>query len=304
LKITFAARQFHFCSTPAGLCLSVLFLTSSCLSAQSLYVASDLTSENIFTKNIEGPNVDTTGNLYVVNFQRDGTIGWIHQDGSVSLFATLPEGSTGNAIMFDRFGNFLIADFTGHNILKLDRGTKKFSVFCRSDDFNQPNDLTINRKGQLFASDPNWKEKTGKLWRIDPDGKPVLLAADMGTTNGIALSPDEKTLYVNESVQRTIWAFDVDAEDNVSNKRLFYQFPDFGLDGMKTDVAGNLYVARHGKGTIVILSPAGKIRREVQMKGKLTSNLTFGGKDGKTCFVTVQDRKCVEMFRTEVAGRK
>ncbi len=272
--------------------------------AQSAYQASDLTKENSFTSNIEGPNVDAKGNLYVVNFQKDGTIGLVHDSGQVDLFATLPQGSTGNAIMIDNQGQFFIADFTGHNILKFNPVTKEFAVHAHSEKFNQPNDITITGKGDLYASDPNWKAKSGQIWRIDTNGKIDLVAENMGTTNGITLSPDEKILYVNESVQRKIWAFDVDVKGNLRNKRLFHEFPDFGLDGMKADLRGNLYVTRHGKGTVAIFSPDGKLLHEVQMKGKWTSNLTFGGNDGKTVFVTVQDRKCVEMFRSEVAGRK
>ena len=125
--------------------------------------------------------------------------------------------------------------------------------------FNQPNDICINKKDQIFASDPNWKESTGKLWRIDKGGKAVLLTDQMGTTNGIALSPKENILYVNESVQRKIWTFDVDAKGNISNKRLFAEFPDFGFDGMKCDAEGNLYVTRYGKGAIAVLVTGWKV---------------------------------------------
>ena len=268
------------------------------------YQTQDLTAENLFTGNIEGPNVDKKGNLYVVNFQKDGTIGVVSKKGKVKLFVTLPEGSTANSIMFDVDENLLLADFTGHNVLKVDKKTKAVSVYCHNDQFNQPNDLCINKKGQLFASDPNWKESTGKLWRIDTNGQSVLLAENLGTTNGIELSPDEKILYVNESVQRKIWAFDVDEKGDISNKRLLIEFTDFGFDGMKCDLEGNLYVARYGKGTIAIIEPDGELFREVELKGKNVSNITFGGKDGKTCFVTLQDRKCVETFRSEIPGKR
>ncbi|MBX2897169.1 MAG: SMP-30/gluconolactonase/LRE family protein [Cyclobacteriaceae bacterium] len=284
-----------------GVILILFFINWSSLA--QYYEARDLTAENVFTENIEGPNVDKAGNLYVVNFQRDGTIGFVKPNGEVELFVTLPEGSVANAIMFDKKGNMLLADWKGHNVLKVDAKTKAVSVYVRSEHFNQPNDLCISKKGKLFASDPNWKESTGKLWRIDGPGKATLLADNMGTTNGIELSPDETKLYVNESVQRTVWVFDVDRKGNISNKKLFYQFEDFGLDGMKCDKLGNLYITRHGKGIIAILSPEGKLLHEVKMAGKLTSNLTFGGLDGKTCFVTLQDRKCVEVFESEVAGK-
>jgi gluconolactonase len=268
------------------------------------YVARDLTDENIFSENIEGPNVDKTGTLFVVNFQKDGTIGLVRPNGDVEVFVTLPEGSIANAIMFNKKGDLLLADWKGHNVLKVNKKTKEVSVYVHHEAFNQPNDLCINKKGQLFASDPNWKEGTGKLWRIDGPDRAELLRGDLGTTNGIELSPNEKKLYVNESVQRKIWVFDVNAKGDISNQKLFYQFDDFGMDGMKCDKQGNLYVTRHGKGTVAILSPEGNLLREVVMKGKLTSNITFGGPEGKTCFVTLQDRKCVEVFDSEIAGKR
>lgn len=288
------------------LSISLFFSACVCFAQKpspALFKTTDHTAENIFTGNIEGPAFDKKGNLYVVNYQQDGTIGLVKPDGSVSVFVTLPQGSTANSIQFDRKGNMYLADFTGHNVLKVDRKSRKISVHVHRDDFNQPNDLCINSKDQLFASDPNWKESTGKIWRIDPDGKATLLDGNMGTTNGITLSPDERTLYVNESIQRKIWAFDVDPEGNISNKRLFAEFPDFGFDGMKCDKKGNLYVTRYGKGTIVVLSPEGKQIREVELKGKKCSNLVFGGKNSREVFVTLQDRKGIEKFLNDIPGK-
>jgi gluconolactonase len=289
-----------------GLLISVAFATCvSCTqsSTEALFQTSDLTKENLFSTNIEGPCFDKNGQLYVVNFEKDGTIGMVSPEGDVSLFVTLPDSSIANSIKFNSKGEMLLADFIGHNVLKVNMSTKEVTVYSHNDQFNQPNDLCINKKDQVFASDPNWKESTGQIWRIEPDGTAVLLTKDMGTTNGIELSPDEKTLYVNESVQKKIWAFDVDEAGNISNKRLFAEFPDFGFDGMKCDKEGNLYAARYGKGTIAVLSPAGEIIREVQLKGKNCSNLVFGGEDKKTIFVTLQDRKGMEKFRNDIAGR-
>lgn len=287
--------------------LAAFIIISGTVTAQQkkgLYEATDLTQENMFSQNIEGPNFDKDGNLYVVNFQQDGTIGKINtNDGTGEIFVTLPEGSIANSIVFNSEGNMLLADFKGHNVLQVDMQTKKISVYVNTKQFNQPNDICINSKGQLFASDPNWKEQNGQLWRIDEGGHPVLVEHHMGTTNGIALSPDEKILYVNESVQRKIWKYDVDERGNLSNKSLFAEFPDFGFDGMKCDKKGNLYVCRHGKGVIAVLSPKGQLIREVALKGKLCSNLVFGGKDKKTVYVTLQDRKCIETFRVAIAGK-
>jgi gluconolactonase len=286
--------------------LAILLISTSFLRAQEatdLFKTEDFTSENLFTSNIEGPAFDKAGNLYVVNFEKDGTIGRVSSTGEVELFLTLPEGSTANSIQFDSKGAMYLADFTGHNILKVDMKTKEVRVYVHNDSFNQPNDICMNSRDQVFASDPNWKESTGQLWRIDKGGKAVLLDNKMGTTNGIALNPSENILYVNESVQRKIWAFDVDRKGNISNKRLFAEFPDFGFDGMKCDAKGNVYVTRYGKGTIAVLSPNGKPIREVILKGKRCSNLVFGGPEGKNVYITLQDRKGIEKFRNDVAGK-
>lgn len=282
--------------------IAIFLMAGACVNAQELFVSQDHTQENLFSRNIEGPAFDKKGNLYVVNYKKDGTIGHVKPDGSVEMFVTLPDSSIANSIQFGSKGNMYLADFIGHNVLKVDMKTKKVSVYAHTG-FNQPNDLCINKKDQLFASDPDWKNSKGKLWRIDKGGKAVLLTEDMGTTNGIALSPDEKILYVNESVQRKIWAFDVDEKGNISNKRLFAEFPDFGFDGMKCDKEGKLYVTRYGKGAIAVLSTKGELIREVSLKGKNCSNLVFGGKDGKTVFVTLQDRKGMEKFRVDVPGK-
>jgi sugar lactone lactonase YvrE len=267
------------------------------------FEARDFTAENLFSENIEGPCFDRNGQLYVVNYQHDGTIGKVNADGSCELFVELPGGSIANSIQFDSKGDMLLADFPKHNVLKVNMQTREVSVFCHDERFHQPNDLCVSSRDQIFASDPNWNKSTGQLWRIDPDGRATLLESGMGTTNGICLSPDEKHLYVNESIQRKVWRYDLDAEGRISNKKLLHEFPDFGTDGMKCDKKGKLYVTRWGKGVIAILSPEGKLLNEVQLKGKKCSNLTFGGKNNKTVFVTLQDRKGIEVFRSRTGGK-
>jgi sugar lactone lactonase YvrE len=181
--------------------------------------------------------------------------------------------------------------------------TKQISVYAHEPRMYQPNDIAIGANDIVYASDPNWSSSTGQMWRIDTDGKVALLETGMGTTNGIEVSPDEKTLYVNESVQRNIWAYDLSPKGEISNKRLLIKFPDYGMDGMRCDVDGNIYVTRHGKGTVAKLSPKGEVLLEVRLNGNLCSNLTFGGKDGRTCYVTIADVGNVEYFRTNLPGR-
>ena len=78
------------------------------------------------------------------------------------------------------------------------------------------------------------------------------------------------------------------------------EFPDGGMDGMRCDAEGNLYVTRYEMGKIVKVSPGGEVLAEVKLKGKKPSNIAFGGPDGKTCYVTLQDRGNIEWFRTDV----
>lgn len=270
---------------------------------EDIFVAQEFTPINGFTSGIEGPACDADGNLYAVNYARQHTIGKVTPDGTASVFVELPTGSIGNGIRFDSKDFMCIADYTNHNVLKVDMETREISVHAHEPTMHQPNDLAIGANDILYASDPNWAESTGQIWRVDTDGTVTLLETDMGTTNGIEVSPDEKVLYVNESAQRNIWAYDLSPEGEISNKRLLIQFPDFNMDGMRCDVEGNLYVTRHGKGTVAKLSPAGDVLLEVTLTGKLCSNIAFGGPDGRTCYVTMADRGNVEVFRVDVPGR-
>ncbi len=155
---------------------SAVALASAAVAETGLFQSRQLTPSGEYTFNIEGPAVDGAGNLYVVNFQRPGTIGKIAAGGTASeLFATLPEGSVGNAIRFDKSGRMFIADYKKHNVFVVEPGTTEPRPYFQSDDFNQPNDLTVAADGTLYASDPHWKSRTGQVWRITPgaDGKGI-----------------------------------------------------------------------------------------------------------------------------------
>ena len=272
-------------------------------SVSTPYTSSELTPPEGFTAGIEGPACDAQGILYAVNYHHQGTIGRVTPEGECSVFVELPDGSIGNGIRFHSSGDMLVADYTGHNVLRIDMDTLDISVYAHQPNMNQPNDIAIAANDALYASDPNWGESTGQIWRVDGDGSTHLLDPDMGTTNGIEVSPDEKTLYVNESVQRNVWAYDILPDGNVANKRLLIQFPDFNMDGMRCDIDGNIYLTRHGKGTIAKLSPQGEVLLEVALHGQDPSNIAFGGPDGCTCYVMLQDRGNVETFRVERPGR-
>jgi gluconolactonase len=269
--------------------------------SETLYVATPLTQGD-FTAGIEGPACDRDGNIYCVSFRDKRSIARVSPEGKAELYLQVPEKSAGNGIRFDRAGNMFIADYTDHNVLRVDARTKALSVFAHNDKMNQPNDLAIAANGTLYASDPNWGNSTGQLWRVTQDGTTILEASNMGTTNGIEVSPDGKTLYVNESVQRNIWAFEIARDGALKNKRLFKKFDDFGFDGMRCDTDGNLYATRHGKGTVVKLSPRAEVLQEIDVLGEHPTNICFGGKDGRTAYVTEAKQMRLVQFRVDRPG--
>ena len=281
-----------------------LLTTASAVAADKdeLFVAKPLTDKNSFTAGIEGPCCDGDGNLYLVAYKKATDIAKVTPDGKIEVWVELPGKSTGNGIVFDKKGAMYVADYAGHNVLKIDMKTRKIEVFAHEPKMNQPNDLAIAPDGTLYASDPNWDKSTGQLWKIGTDGKVTKLAGDMGTTNGIDVSPDGKTLYVNESVQRNVWSFPIKADGTLGEKKLLKKFDDHGFDGMRCDVDGNLYVTRHGGGVVVKLSPEGKVLKEIDVLGKMPSNICFGGPDGRTAYVTEVEHKRVVQFRVDKPG--
>jgi sugar lactone lactonase YvrE len=266
---------------------------------EKIWITEDFIDTALFTSGIEGPAFDMNGNLYVVNFKTQGTIGIVDKNAKADLFVNLPVGSIGNGIRFDPNGDMYIADYKCHNILKVNMQNRQISVFAHDSLMNQPNDLTISPQGYIFASDPNWTDSTGKLWRVDSEGKTSCLDSVMGTTNGVEVNQSGDKLYVNESIQRKIWLFDLSEKGEISNKRLFYQFNNYGLDGMRFDKYERLFVTRYGKGEVVVFSKDGKILHEIKLKGQRPTNLAFGGTDNNYCYVTDAERKCIERFKIE-----
>ncbi|SEN82385.1 Sugar lactone lactonase YvrE [Duganella sp. CF517] len=288
--------------------MSALLLSAALLGAGAplapggLFAATPLTAERSFTAGIEGPAVDGAGNIYAANFGRQQAIGIVTPQGAARQFALLPGASVPNGLRFDRDGTLYVADYVGHNIYRFAPGDATPRLHAHEAAMSQPNDLAITAAGVLYASDPDWEHGTGRVWRIDRDGKVTLVASGLGTANGIEVSPDGRTLYVGESAQRTIQAFTIGADGALSDQRLLRRFDDYGLDGMRVDVDGNLYVSRFGKGTVVKLAPDGALLREIALPGDRPSNLCFGGPDGRTLYVTEVEHQRLLQIRVDRPG--
>ncbi|HEV7281219.1 MAG TPA: SMP-30/gluconolactonase/LRE family protein [Pirellulaceae bacterium] len=182
---------------------------------------------------------------------------------------------------------------------------------------NSPNDLDFNKAGELFFTDPpyglpkGWDDPARQIdfcgvYRLGADGKLTLMTKEMTRPNGIAFSPDFKNLYVaNSDPKIAIWKrFPVRDDGTLDNGQLFFDATDKvnaenpGLpDGMAVDAKGNVWAT--GPGGVWIFDPNGKPLGRI-FTGERTSNCTFGGPNGTTLYMTVDDYLC--RIETSVTG--
>jgi len=206
-----------------------------------------------------------------------------------------------NGLAFDHKGRLIMNQHGNRRLARLEADGKQTVIADRYDGkrFNSPNDLAIKSNGDIYFTDPAYglpkqRDDPGKeipfqgVYRISSDGKVSALDKDLITPNGIAFSPDEKTLYVSNTEGGDWWAYDVQKDGGVANKRLFFDGNSLkkngpgAPDGMKVDVHGNIFAA--GQGGILVLSPQGKLLGYFSM-GAPTANCGWG-EDGSTLFIT------------------
>jgi sugar lactone lactonase YvrE len=335
------------CANPAALTrafgsaclLATIFISGIGAAAEPLFHSQPLTRSNEYTTHIEGPAVNADGDLFVVNIKipdaadpdKGGGIGRMKKGTTQSeLFATLPHDGVGNGIRFDLHGRMYVADFPRHLIHVFEAGSNVPQPYFPAPPnttgpaFNQPNDLAIARDGTLYASDPN-RDGTGRIWKITraPDGTVTgkimrsAAARKQGKTNGIDLSPDNKTLYVSESrfkppgepvVIAAVYAYRIDGLKLADENRIAH-FATGDVDGLRVDTDGRIFVARPDAGEVAIIVPPGSVgatHAAVPTAGPAPTNLTFGGADGRDVFVTQSDKnnRFIERFRTDRPGRE
>ncbi len=203
-----------------------------------------------------------------------------------------PSGrAAGSAV--DAQGRLLLAAFTGTVTRTEQDGTvstiaKETVVNGGAQPLARCNDLAVHPDGTIFFTDFGKKGSESKgLFCIRPDGTVAALDADYAGANGVALSPDARTLYVNDYGKNLVIAYDCGAKGGVSNRRVFADLSavkaDGRCDGLKVHPLGRVFTT--GPGGIWVIAADGKPVTRLDIEGG-ASNLCFGGDDGRTVFIT------------------
>ena len=213
-----------------------------------------------------------------------------------------------NGLTLDRTGRLVLCQHGDRRVARLANDGKSFETIVdrfEGKRFSSPNDLCFDRAGNLFFTDPPYglpsdtKQETefNGVYRLGTDGKLTVIERTLARPNGVALSPDERTLYVGstEDKEPFIKAYSLKADGSVAASHVFFDATDLiartkrhgGFDGMKVDARGNLWAT--GPGGVLILSPEGK-HLGTLLTGQPTANCAFGGTDGKTLFITANNQ--------------
>jgi sugar lactone lactonase YvrE len=154
---------------------------------------------------------------------------------------------------------------------------------------NRYNDGKCDAQGRLWIAtlDPTGKRGQGRLYRVDPDGRSTGIDGGFTVANGLAFSPDGRTLYFAESAQRAILAYDVDARGNVKGRRAFATFPE-GVkpDGIAVDAGGGVWVALWDGWRVERLSAEGRVTKSILLPVPRPTSVAFGGAALDTLYVT------------------
>lgn len=236
--------------------------------------------------------------------------------GKVSVFRE-PSGRA-NGLCFDKQGRLLACEgANGGNrrvsITDQDGTVRTLADRWQDKRFNSPNDLDIDPQGRIYFSDPRYVGNEPReiaqeaVYRIDPDGRVTQLITDVQKPNGVAVSPNGKTLYVadNNSAPggaRLLLAYPLNPDGSVGAKRILYDFgKERGIDGMCLDEKGNIFATAGSgtKGGIYVFSPEGKLLTFLPTP-ETPTNCTFGDPDRKTLYITAG--KSLYRIRTNVRG--
>ncbi len=283
----------------------------------------------------EGPAADAEGNIYFSDIINN-RIMRMSANGDLRVWRADSGRANGNT--FDRQGRLVScegAEFGPggrRRIVRTDMKTGDITVLTEHYEgkrYNAPNDVVVDTKGRIYFTDPYYTGhpkhvlEMGQeaVYRIDPDGSVTRVVGqpEIQRPNGIAITPDDRTLYLIDSMpaeggNRKVWAFDLTPDGGLRSQRVVYDFaPGRGGDGMRLDVQGNLWVAagvnrprgRPGESMdvpagVYVISPAGQLLGRIPIPEDTITNLCFAGPEKKTLYVTAG--KCLYRIRVNVSG--
>ncbi|MEG4171367.1 MULTISPECIES: SMP-30/gluconolactonase/LRE family protein [unclassified Microcoleus] len=226
----------------------------------------------------------------------------------VEVFRRPSGKANGNTL--DKENRLLTAEHENRRVSRTEKDGKVITLADRYEGkrLNSPNDLVVKSDGSIYFTDPSYgvskdQEELGfyGVYRLALDGKLTLLVKDLVLPNGIAFSPDEQKLYVNNSEAGYIAVFDVKPDGTVTNEQLFAELKDASQggvpDGLKVDVEGNVYST--GPGGVWIFSRDGKLLGKISVPETAT-NLAWGESDRKTLYIT--GSTSLYRIRLKIAG--
>lgn len=238
----------------------------------------------------EGPAVDANGNVYFTDQPNNRILRWNAKKETISTY--LEPAGRANGLYFDQEGNLYACADAQNELWKISPD-KKVQVLIK--DFkgkklNGPNDLWIDSRGGIYFTDPFYKRKywtrsekeisEERVYYFAPDSTLRIAADNFVRPNGIIGTADGQLLYIADINAQKTYRFRVQDDGSLSDRQLFCEM---GSDGMTLDEKGNLYLTGDG---VSIFSPEGTKITHIPIPENWTANVTFGGKKGKTLFIT------------------
>ncbi len=289
--------------------LIFLFLISYITKAQDSPVIADgakltLVSDQFsFT---EGPAADKEGNVFFTD-QPNNKIWEYSTTGKLSMF--MDQTGRSNGMYFDKDGN-LITCADEHDQLWSISPAKKVTVLVKNFEghrLNGPNDCWIDPEGGIYFTDPYyqrnyWKRthpdiEQQRVYYLTPDRNHVsIVVNDLEKPNGLIGTPDGQTLYIADISAGKTYSYFIDNNGHLFGKSLF---ANMGSDGMTIDDQGDVYLCGNG---ITVFDPNGNEIEHIDVPQKWSANVTFGGPDMQTLFITAS--KAVYTLKMKVKGAR
>ncbi|WPB58437.1 SMP-30/gluconolactonase/LRE family protein [Xylophilus sp. GOD-11R] len=255
---------------------------------------------------LEGPVVDAQGQLYVADIPF-GRIFRIDAAGGWTLVAEY-DGEP-NGMKFVDAGTLLITDYR-NGLMRLDIASGRVEPWLdrrNSERFKGVNDLVFDTQGNLYFTDQGQTglhDPTGRLYRLRPSGQLDLLLANVPSPNGVALSPDQKVLYLAVTRGNCVWRVPLLPDGSVAKvSQFFTSYGPSGPDGLAVDERGRLLVANPGLGYVWVLNT--RAEPELVLRGApgaSITNMAFGGEGQRTLYVTDSTHGAVLRAEPGAAG--